>query len=67
MAKSRSLEEDKAALRKKVKERVAKSGNSEGDRGVRLLRKRLKRAQRKLRAHAARISRAGGKKKASPA
>ena len=49
MAKSRSLTEDKEALHKKVRERQAKSENPEGDAAIRTLRKRLKRAQRKLR------------------
>ena len=48
MAKTRSLTEDKEALHKKVCERRAKSDNPEGDEAIRSLRKRLKRAQRKL-------------------
>lgn len=50
MAKRRSLQEDTVALRTKVKESSAKSENPEGDPAIRSLRKRLKRAQRKIRA-----------------
>ena len=49
MAKRRSLQEDTVALKTKVKERSAKSENPEGDSAIRSLRKRLKRAQRKIR------------------
>ena len=48
MAKSRSLDEDKQILQKKVQERRAASENPEGDDAIRSLHKRLKRAQRKL-------------------
>lgn len=48
MAKSRSLDEDKQILKKKVQERRAASENPEGDEAIRGLHKRLKRAQRKL-------------------
>ena len=48
MAKSRSLDEDKQILKKKVQERRAASENPEGDEAIRALHKRLKRAQRKL-------------------
>lgn len=67
MSKSRSLDEDKTALQKKVKEQIAKSKNSENDRDLKTLRKRLKRVQRKLNARVARITRARGKKEPSPA
>ena len=49
MAKSRSLDEDKQILQKKVQERTTASENPEGDEAVRSLHKRLKRAQRTLR------------------
>ena len=49
MAKSRSLDEDKQILQKKVQERAAASENPERDVAIRSLHKRLKRAQRKLR------------------
>lgn len=48
MAKSRSLDEDKQILQKKVQERRTASENPEGDDGIRALHKRLKRVQRKL-------------------
>ena len=48
MAKSRSLDEDKQILKKKVQERRTASENPEGDEAIRALHKRLKRAQRKL-------------------
>ncbi len=49
MAKKRSLQEDTAALKTKLKESSSKSENSEESLNVRTLRKRLKRAQRKIR------------------
>ena len=49
MSKRRSLQEDTVALKSKVKECSAKSENSEGNSAIRSLRKRLKRAQRKIR------------------
>ncbi|MGV7228859.1 MAG: hypothetical protein ACQ9IQ_09410 [Nitrospirales bacterium] len=49
MAKRRSLQEDTVALSTKVKESSAKSENLEGNAAIRSLRKRLKRAQRKIR------------------
>jgi len=49
MAKQRSLQEDTAALKTKVKEGSANSENPGGDPAIRSLRKRLKRAQRKVR------------------
>ena len=49
MAKRRSLQEDTVALSTKVKEASAKSENPEGNAAIRALRKRLKRAQRKIR------------------
>ena len=48
MAKSRSLEEDKQILKKKVQERRTGSENPEGDDAIRALHKRLKRVQRRL-------------------
>ena len=49
MAKRRSLQEDTVALSTKVKESSAKNENLEGNAAIRSLRKRLKRAQRKIR------------------
>ncbi len=65
MGKKRTTEEDLGALKKKVTEGRAKSENAEGDETLRSLHKHLKRAQRKVRAKAARISQAAGKKKAA--
>ena len=48
MAKSRSLDEDKQILTKKVQERRTASENPEGDNAIRALHKRLKRVQRKM-------------------
>lgn len=50
MAKRRSLQEDTVALKTKVRESSANSENPEGNPAIRSLRKRLKRAQRKVRA-----------------
>ena len=49
MAKRRSLQEDSAALKTKVKESSGKTENPEDNSAVRSLRKRLKRSQRKIR------------------
>jgi hypothetical protein len=49
MVKRRSLQEDTVALKTKVRESSAKSENPEGNQDIRSLRKRLKRAQRKVR------------------
>ena len=67
MAKTRSLTEDKEALHKKVRERQATSDNPEGDEAIRSLRKRLKRAQRKLRGIKLREQHAESKKSKAPA
>ena len=65
MAKKRTVEEDLGVLEKKVTEGRTKSENPEGDAGLRRLRRHLKRTQRKVRARAARIAQAAGKKKTS--
>jgi predicted nucleic acid-binding Zn-ribbon protein len=66
--KKKPLEEDIARLKKKVAERMAKTGKVLGDAALRALRKRLKREQRKRRALAQRLAHAQGKKKdAQPA
>ena len=65
MGKKRSLADDLGALKKKVTEGCAKTEKTEGDAGLRRLRKRLKRVQRKISVRAARIAQAAGKKKAS--
>ncbi len=49
MAQKRSLQEDTAALKTKLKESSSNNENAEGSLNVRALRKRLKRAQRKIR------------------
>ena len=49
MAKRRSLQEDTVALKTKVRESSVKSENPEVNPAIRSLRKRLKRAQRKVR------------------
>ncbi len=51
MAKRRSVQEDTVALKKKVRESLTKSDNPEGNPAIRSLRKRLKRAQRKVRSN----------------
>ena len=67
MPKSRSLEEDKQILQKKVKEGLSKNDNSKGDSSLRSLRKRLRRAQRRMRSLKAREQRASPPKAASSA
>lgn len=62
MAKSRSLDEDKQILQKKVQERRTASENPEGDDGIRSLHKRLKRVQRKLSSLKKRAQQATSKK-----
>lgn len=64
-SKKRSLADDVGALKKKVTEGCAKSEKTEGDAGLRRLRKRLKRVQRKISVRVARIAQAAGKKKVS--
>lgn len=49
MAKKRSLKDDATTLKEKARTAVKGVENPEGDAKVRSLRKRLKRAQRKLR------------------
>jgi hypothetical protein len=61
-SKGRTVQEDKNALQKKVRALLTKSENPKSDETLRGLRKRLKRAQRKIRGQAARISQAAGKK-----
>lgn len=65
MANKRSVEDDLGTLKKKVTEGCAKSEKADGDKGLRSLRKTLKRVQRKVRSREARIAQAAGKKKAS--
>ena len=68
MAKKKDpLETDIKRLKEKVGARKAKTENAEGDASLRVLHKRLKRAQRKKRALASRLARAKGKKKEAPA
>jgi len=64
MAKQKdSLDTDIHRLREKVAARKAKAENAEGDASLRALHKRLKRAQRRKRALALRLTHAQGKKK----
>lgn len=65
MAKIESVEKDKAGLQKKVAERRQQLGDSEQQRAFRRLRKRLKRAQRKIRSRAIRKAHASKKQKPS--
>ena len=69
MAKQKEpLATDIKRLKEKVAARKAKAENAEGDASLRALHKRLKRAQRKKRALALRLTHAQGKKKeAKPA
>ena len=64
MPKKHTTESDEVRLKKKIAERLAQQSNPEGDAGMRLLRKRLKREQRKRRAVAMRKKHAGGAKPA---
>lgn len=62
MPKKHTTESDEVRLKKKIAERLAQQSNPEGDAAMRLLRKRLKREQRKRRAVAMRKKHAGGAK-----
>lgn len=65
MPKKHTTESDEVRLKKKIAERLAKPSHPEGDAAaMRLLRKRLKREQRKRRAVAMRKKHAGGAKQA---
>lgn len=64
MPKKHTTESDEVRLKKKIAERLAQQSNPEGDAAMRLLRKRLKREQRKRRAVAMRKKHAGGAKPA---
>ena len=64
MPKKHTTESDEVRLKKKIDERLAQQSNPEGDAAMRLLRKRLKREQRKRRAVAMRKKHAGGAKPA---
>jgi len=63
MPKKRTTDSDEIRLKKKIAERLAQP-NPEGDAAMRVLRKRLKREQRKRRAVAMRKKHAGGAKPA---
>jgi len=65
MAKKRTAEEDQAELEKKFKERAKGELDSEGRQSVRMLQKRLRRAQRKIRMRAIRVAKSVGKKAAA--
>src|SRR5712691_1332577 len=61
--KKSQREENIARLKKKIAERKAKTGKVLGDAALRVLRKRLKREQRKRRTLAQRLAHAQGKKR----
>ena len=64
MGKKKSpVEADITRLKGKVAERKKAVANAEGDAALRALHKRLKRAQRRMRASAIRLAHARGKKK----
>ena len=65
MAKKRTAEEDTAELTKKVKERQKADLDSEGKHAVRMLQKRLRRVQRKMRMRAMMVAKSVGKKAAA--
>ena len=65
MAKKRTAEEDQAELEKKVKERAKGDLDPEGRQAVRMLQKRLRRAQRKIRMRSIRVAKSVGKKAAA--
>jgi hypothetical protein len=61
MAKKTPLEKDESALKQKLRERRPAAGHTDGREGLRALRKRLKRVQRKRRRLALRKRHAQGK------
>ncbi len=65
MAKKRTAEEDTAELTKKVKERQKTDLDSESKHAVRMLQKRLRRVQRKMRMRAMMVAKSVGKKAAA--
>ena len=65
MAKKRTAEEDTAEITKKVKERQKADLDSEGMQAVRMLQKRLRRVQRKMRMRARMVAKSVGKKAAA--
>lgn len=65
MAKKRTAEEDTAELTKKVKERQKADLDSESKHAVRMLQKRLRRVQRKMRMRAMMVAKSVGKKAAA--
>ena len=67
MAKKPTAESDEARLKKKIAQKQTNDSNAEGDPGMRSLRKRLKREQRRRRAMALRRKHAGGDKPAEAA
>jgi ribosomal protein L18E len=67
MPKKHTTESDEVRLKKKIAEGLAKPSHPEGDAAMRLLRKRLKREQRKRRAVAMRKKHAGAKQAEAPA
>jgi ribosomal protein L18E len=64
MPEKQTTESDEARLQKKIAERLAQQSNPEGNAAMRLLRKRLKREQRRRRSLALRKKHAGGGKPA---
>lgn len=67
MAKKKAAESDETRLKKQIAAKLANHSNPEGDAAMRVLRKRLKREQRKRRALALRKKHAGGSKPAEAA
>ena len=62
MAKKQTAQSDETRLKKKITEKLAGQSKPEGDAGMRSLRKRLKREQRRRRALALRLKHASGNK-----
>jgi hypothetical protein len=67
MAKKTAEESDEAKLKKKVAEKLTGHKNPKEDKGLRSLRKRLRRTQRKRRTLALRKKNSASKKTAAPA
>lgn len=65
MGKKRAQESDEVKLKKKIATKTTDHSNPEGDAGLRSLKKRLKREQRKRRALVQRKKRAAGSKGAA--
>ncbi len=66
MASKRALKDDASSLKEKIRTSMANVENPKGDANVRTLRKRLKRAQRKLRAIKRQTEKRNPQKSGSP-